>query len=99
MSPLVLASVLIVVVIVAVLIFMLSVSGLRNRRTGATGFVQRSALTCPKCHESFEYDWVPGEALTAVRLGKYRYMACPKCRKWAMFDVWDAGVPSPPTGH
>ena len=89
----------ITVVVFGVLAWILTrLSARRNRETGATGFTQRSRLTCPKCHQVFDYDWIPGAALTAVRLGKDRYMACPLCGKWSMFNVWDAPSPASPTG-
>jgi len=54
--------------------------------------VHVSLLACPKCHQEFEYDWIPGASLHAVRLGKKRYMRCPKCHKFSMFDVADNRV-------
>ena len=51
-----------------------------------------SKITCPKCHREFEYHWIPGGSFSAVRLGKYRYMSCPKCHKWSLFDVWTTRV-------
>ena len=83
-----------VALVLIVLVYLLSVR--RNRRFGTQGFVQRSRLTCPKCHQTFDYEWVPGGALTAVRLGSSRYMACPLCHKWSTFDI--AHSPPPPPG-
>ena len=83
-----------VVVIVVLGAFLYWIASRRNARTGAQGFVQRSRLTCPKCHRTFDYEWVPGAALTAVRLGRERYMACPLCHHWSRFDVY--GAPAPP---
>lgn len=59
----------------------------RNQRLGAPGIVSRARLTCPNCHQMFDYDFVPGASLTAVRLGSSRYMACPMCGKHAVFDL------------
>ncbi|MGI0071968.1 MAG: hypothetical protein ACRECT_07910 [Thermoplasmata archaeon] len=73
----------------------------RGRSLGTTGAVQRSHLTCPKCHQEFDYDWVPGVSLTAVRLGTSRYMACPLCGRWSTFDIYGgmvARTPPPPAG-
>jgi hypothetical protein len=67
----------------------------RNRRTGSRSYVQHSRLTCPKCQGTFDYTWYPGAALTAVRLGDDRYMACPLCHKWSVFNIMDA--PAPPS--
>ena len=60
---------------------------LTKRRTGSYGIVQRSRLTCPRCHGTFDFEWVPGAALSAVRLGSRRYMACPLCHRWSAFDL------------
>ncbi len=68
----------------------------RGRRVGTRGLVQRSRLSCPKCHREFDYDWVPGASFTAVRLGPSRYMACPLCRRWSMFDLY-GGIVARPT--
>jgi hypothetical protein len=83
----------VIVVVVAVVVLPYLLSSSRNRRVGGRGFVQESRLTCPKCHRPFDYRWIPGAALTAVRLGKSRYMACPLCHKWSTFDVWDSPPP------
>ena len=80
--------------VVIVLFYLLSAR--RNRRFGTHGVVQQSRLTCPKCHQTFDYEWVPGAALTAVRLGTSRYMACPLCHKWSTFDIYHSSPP--PTG-
>ena len=58
-----------------------------KRRTGSWGLTQRSRLTCPRCGEQFDHDWVPGAALLALRFGKKRYMACPKCGAWSTFEI------------
>jgi len=47
----------------------------------------KSKVTCPKCKKSFDYEFMPGASLYSVRLGNYRYMKCPKCKKWAMFNI------------
>lgn len=51
-----------------------------------------SLLSCPKCGNRFEYNWLPGGSLDAVRWGKYRFMRCPKCNQWSWFDVWSTRV-------
>ena len=48
-----------------------------------------SVLTCPKCHGTFEYNWVSLVAFTAVRLGSSRYLECPLCHEWSTFNIWD----------
>jgi hypothetical protein len=51
-----------------------------------------SRLACPKCHQSFEYRWVPLASFSAVRLGKSRYLECPLCHEWSTYNVWDTRV-------
>jgi hypothetical protein len=46
-----------------------------------------SKLTCSKCGNTFDYEWVPGGSFTALRLGTKRYMRCQVCKKWATFDI------------
>jgi len=46
-----------------------------------------SGLVCPKCKYRFNYEFIPGASLTSIRFGSKRYMRCPKCNKWAMFDL------------
>ena len=85
------------VIVILVIILVLALQTRRlNRRRGGSGPVLRSRLTCPKCHQSFDYEWVVGAALTAVRLGSRRYMACPLCHKWSTFDVAGTVIPPPP---
>ena len=69
----------------------------RNRTEGRGRLVTRSRLTCPKCHQTFDYDYVPGASVTAIRLGSSRYMACPICHKWSTFDLRERvpGEPAP----
>jgi hypothetical protein len=73
---------------------------LRTReRTGRLGLLQHSRLTCPKCSRTFDYSWVPGAALTALRLGRGRYMACPLCHRWSVFDLRASLTTEPDPGH
>ncbi len=60
---------------------------LRNKSMGRAGMVSRSRLHCPKCGETFDYDYIPGASVTALRLGTGRYMACPLCHKWSTFEL------------
>lgn len=82
-----------VIVVVVAILWIITVR--LNRRTGNRGPVQRSRLTCPKCGQTFDYEWIPGAALTAVRLGSSRYMACPLCKKWSTFNVVETVIPPP----
>ncbi|MGP8158792.1 MAG: hypothetical protein ACLPWO_04190 [Thermoplasmata archaeon] len=55
-------------------------------------------LRCPHCHMEFDYDFVPGMSVTALRLGTSRYMRCPLCRRWGTFPLTrsnDAGTDTP----
>lgn len=52
-------------------------------------------LTCPKCGGQFDYQFVWGASLTAVRLGPDRYMRCPLCQKWALFRLLGPGTEVP----
>ena len=62
-----------------------------NRRAGAHGLVRRVRLTCPECHRAFDYALVPGASLSAVRLGRSRFLACPLCHRWSVVRV--SGAP------
>ncbi len=83
------------VVIVVVLVLVYAWTRKLNRRSGRTGVVERSRLHCPKCGKTFDYEWVPLAAATAVRLGSSRYMACPLCHHWSTFNVAGAVIPEP----
>ncbi|MHB8352402.1 MAG: hypothetical protein ACYDFT_06945 [Thermoplasmata archaeon] len=62
-----------------------------NQKTGPTGLVRHSRLTCPKCGRTFDFEWMPFGSVSAFRLGNgKRYMACPICTKWSTFDLLDA---------
>lgn len=50
----------------------------------------KTRVTCPKCGQSFDYEFIPGGSFNAIRLGKYRYMKCQICGKWALFDIVDS---------
>lgn len=65
----------------------------RNKKLGTPGIVMRTHLACPKCHQQFDYDFIPGASFTAVRLGTSRYMACPMCKKWAIFPMVSNQLP------
>lgn len=47
----------------------------------------KTKVTCPRCKESFNYEFVPGASLYSIRLGNYRYMKCSKCGKWGLFNI------------
>ncbi len=85
-----------ILVLIAVVVWAIILR--RGRSLGTRGVVQRSRLTCPKCHRVFDYDWIPGASFTAVRLGTGRYMACPLCGRWSYFDLYGTLVARPPGG-
>ncbi len=70
----------------------------RNSALGTPGVISRVRLTCPKCGGTFDLDYVPGAAVTAFRLGRSRYMACPLCHKWSTFDMTRNRLPVEPRG-
>lgn len=70
----------------------------RGRAGGAGGIVQLSHLKCGKCGGVFDYAWIPGMSITALRLFGSRLFACPVCRKWSVFDIWNTRV-DPGTHH
>lgn len=79
----------IVLVIIAVI---LVASFVIYRVLPSKGYGYLSRLTCTKCAHTFDYRWILGGSFTAIRLGKKRYMRCPSCHKWSMFDVWSTRV-------
>lgn len=74
------------VVVVAIVVY-LSWALWANRRAGASGLVRQRQLRCPKCGETFDYAFVPGASFTSLRLGRSRYMACPRCHRWSTFPL------------
>jgi hypothetical protein len=50
-------------------------------------FGLETKVVCPSCRKSFAYRFIPGGFLTSMRLGRYRYMKCRKCKKFAKFDI------------
>jgi hypothetical protein len=84
------------IVVIALLVYFYVRVYRRNASLGTPGLVSRVRLTCPKCNQTFDYDFVPGAALTAVRLGTSRYMACPLCHKWSTFDMTATRLPATP---
>ena len=90
------AGIAVAIAVVVLLVLFYLRTYLRNRALGSPGLVSRVRLVCPKCRQTFDYDFVPGAALKAVRLGTSRYMACPWCRKWSTFDMTAHRVPATP---
>jgi hypothetical protein len=84
-----------VALVVLLVVFYLRVY-LRNHALGTPGLVSRVRLVCPKCHQTFDYDFIPGAAVTAIRLGTARFMACPLCHKWSTFDMVSNRLPATP---
>ncbi|MGD0328814.1 MAG: hypothetical protein ABSB40_00035 [Nitrososphaeria archaeon] len=60
--------------------------------------IQVSHLKCKKCGAEFDYEWVPTASILSLRLGKSRYMECPNCHKWSIFNILDTRV-DPNTHH
>jgi len=55
----------------------------------------KSKLVCPKCRKVFNYHWVPGASLTALRYGNRRRLKCPYCSEVNIFDVASTRVSQP----
>ena len=82
-------------VIFSILILAVFVTGVviffrRSKKRG--GIVHLSHLRCPVCGREFDYAWIPGVSLTAIRLFRLRYFACPNCGKVSAFDIWNTQV-------
>jgi hypothetical protein len=58
--------------------------------------VWKSRLLCPKCGKEFIYEYVPGASFTAFRLGGSRYMACPLCHRWSIFNLRETRIREAP---
>ena len=82
------------IVVLVVIILALAVS----RRGEAGGLIQQSHLKCPKCSIEFDYAYLPGASFTSVRLGGSRFLRCPNCHKWSVFNIWKTRV-DPKTHH
>jgi hypothetical protein len=54
-------------------------------------------MLCPKCGGAFDYAFIPGASVTAIRLGTSRYMRCPICQKFAMFKMTGPEPPEVPS--
>lgn len=46
-----------------------------------------SIVECPHCHYRFNYEFIPGASLGAIRLGTQRIFKCPNCKELHEFDV------------
>ena len=82
-----------IVILVIIIVFMA-----RSRRGAVAGPVQLSHLKCTKCNSEFDYAFLPGGSFTSIRLGGSRYLRCPVCHKWSMFNIRDTRV-DPKTHH
>ncbi|MGD0250318.1 MAG: hypothetical protein ABSB97_05470 [Thermoplasmata archaeon] len=52
-------------------------------------------VTCPKCGGQFDYRFVPGASVTALRLGNSRYMRCQLCHRFGVFRLTGPGTAVP----
>jgi hypothetical protein len=86
------------VVLVAILVGFYAWVYRRNRARGTSGLITRSRLVCPKCGGTFDFDYLPGASVTALRLGTSRYMACPLCSRWSVFELRRTQIPANPPG-
>jgi hypothetical protein len=60
--------------------------------------IQVSHLKCKKCGVGFDYAYLPGGSFTSIRLGNSRFMRCPNCKKWSVFNLTKTRV-DPNTHH
>lgn len=74
------------VVVLLLLVLFYYLQAKRNAGLGSPGIASRVRLTCPKCQRTFDFDYIPGASVTALRLGTGRYMACPLCHKFSVFE-------------
>jgi DNA-directed RNA polymerase subunit RPC12/RpoP len=44
-------------------------------------------LKCARCGSPFDYEYVPGASFTGLRLAGRRYMRCPACHQFTIFDL------------
>ncbi|MGE5555276.1 MAG: hypothetical protein ACM3UY_03285 [Methanocella sp.] len=54
-----------------------------------------SKLTCPRCHKSFNFHWVPGATITSLIRRNYRVLKCPYCHTKATYDIGATRVATP----
>ena len=87
--------VIIVVIIVAIAILFVFA---QTRMGRSSGIVPLSHLKCNKCGTEFDYAWIPGVSFTSLRLLTFRYLRCPVCMKWSVFNIWNTRV-DPKTHH
>jgi uncharacterized C2H2 Zn-finger protein len=77
----------------------------RSPVPGGTQGPWERRLRCPHCQQVFDYAFVPGASVTAVRLGTSRYMRCPLCDRFALFSLrapgadGDGSTSAPPRAH
>ena len=50
-----------------------------------------SRVECPHCHYKFNYEWIPGISIFAIKLGPYRLFKCPNCKELHTFKITDFG--------
>ena len=86
------------IIIGVVIIVIVAVLMLRSRKGAVKSPVQLSHLKCPKCNAEFDYAYLPLATFTSIRLGNSRYISCPDCHKWSLFNVWNTRV-DPKTHH
>lgn len=50
-----------------------------------------SITECPSCHYRFNYEFIPGASVHAIRLGNKRIFRCPNCKELHKFRITDFG--------
>jgi DNA-directed RNA polymerase subunit RPC12/RpoP len=54
--------------------------------------IQVSHLKCRKCAAEFDYSWVLAFSVSSIRLGNTRYLRCPSCHSWLVFNIIDTRI-------
>jgi DNA-directed RNA polymerase subunit RPC12/RpoP len=85
--------IIVIIVVIAILVVFAPRMMARSSR-----IVPLSHLKCTKCGTEFDYAWIPFVSFTSIRLVKWRYLRCPVCMKWSVFNIWDTRV-DPETHH
>ncbi len=86
---------LVIGVVILVIVIVLMLFGQRRR---VSGLIQLSHLKCPKCGSEFDYSFLPSASFTSIRLWNSRYLRCPDCHKWSVFNINNTKV-DPKTHH
>ncbi|MGD6852419.1 MAG: hypothetical protein ACQCN6_10210 [Candidatus Bathyarchaeia archaeon] len=54
-----------------------------------------SRLTCPHCHKTFNFHYIPGATITSIIQRNYRTLKCPYCHIKSTYDIAATRVRTP----